>query len=475
MSSKAENTSHNLQQEHRLNIFFRSPVLLKIVAWLGCLGFIGSTGLAWADLKPISVANSEAQALVAAAANPQSVELQGGEMLGPSIPAAWLKSPTTDKLVKQEVPVSIAPPTIVAQPTGKVFRPQHADLLTADNYTVGVNAESAQTRTESFVSIPVPLPRQTSEALVPATPQRVNVKYSNTDDRLVAKLRATTPKQGMSIPTPVAIDRVLPTTPRSRAQIKPVVVTPMKPSVTARQNTTPTPSTWTMGNLPQNLEQSIQIPVPPARIQFANVQAVAQLPQISTNRSIPVVAPIPTVRPAGQALSLESSTAPYLNNGEHNSTTDLVYPLASAAPITSGFGWRTHPITGSRRFHSGIDIGAAMGAPVVAAGSGTIVSAGRLGGYGNAIVIQHNGVQQTLYGHLSEVFVEAGQNVTAGTVIGRVGSSGQSTGPHLHFESRMSTADGWVAVDPSDDVKYALDRLQDPNPVARRDLTPTVN
>jgi murein DD-endopeptidase MepM/ murein hydrolase activator NlpD len=116
-----------------------------------------------------------------------------------------------------------------------------------------------------------------------------------------------------------------------------------------------------------------------------------------------------------------------------------------------------------------------MGAPVVAAGSGTIITAGRLGGYGNTIVIQHNGVQQTLYGHLSEIFVLPGQRIEQGTVIGRVGSTGNSTGPHLHFESRMSTADGWVAVDPGDDVKYALDNLRRAMPFAQRDLPPGVN
>ena len=113
-----------------------------------------------------------------------------------------------------------------------------------------------------------------------------------------------------------------------------------------------------------------------------------------------------------------------------------------------------------------------MGAPVVATGSGTIVSAGWLGGYGKAIVIQHNGVQQTLYGHLSEVFVQPGQQIEQGTVIGRVGSSGNSTGPHLHFETRSATADGWIAVDPGAQVEYALDNLRRSMPFAQRELPP---
>ena len=161
----------------------------------------------------------------------------------------------------------------------------------------------------------------------------------------------------------------------------------------------------------------------------------------------------------------------FANPGNEHST-QLIYPLSSPAPTTSSFGWRTHPITGSRRFHSGVDIGAPMGAPVVAAGTGTIVSAGWFGGYGKAIVIQHNGIQQTLYGHLSEVFVQPGQRIEQGTVIGRVGSTGNSTGPHLHFETRVATSDGWIAIDPSEDIRYALDNLRRSMPFAQRELAP---
>ena len=126
-------------------------------------------------------------------------------------------------------------------------------------------------------------------------------------------------------------------------------------------------------------------------------------------------------------------------------------------------------MTGTRRFHSGVDIGAPMGAPVVATVSGTIVSAGWNGGYGKAIVIQH-GTQQTLYGHLSVISVQAGQSIDQGTIIGSVGSTGNSTGPHLHFEERVSTDRGWVAVDPGDEIKYALDVLKRSDPYAQKDL-----
>ncbi|BAY45917.1 peptidase M23B [Scytonema sp. HK-05] len=139
--------------------------------------------------------------------------------------------------------------------------------------------------------------------------------------------------------------------------------------------------------------------------------------------------------------------------------TGLMYPLSAPSPITSLFGWRVHPITGDRRFHSGTDIGAAMGTPVLAAYSGKVESADWLGGYGMTVILNHTNAQQTLYGHMSEIFVQPGQVVEKGTVIGRVGSTGNSTGPHLHFEVRQLTPEGWVATDPGTQLEYALGQL----------------
>ncbi|KAB8317239.1 M23 family metallopeptidase [Tolypothrix campylonemoides VB511288] len=137
----------------------------------------------------------------------------------------------------------------------------------------------------------------------------------------------------------------------------------------------------------------------------------------------------------------------------------LMYPLSVPSPITSLFGWRVHPITGDRRFHSGTDIGAAMGTPVLAAYSGKVESADWLGGYGMTVILNHSNAQQTLYGHMSEIFVQPGQVVEKGTVIGRVGSTGNSTGPHLHFEVRQLTPEGWVATDPGAQLEYGLSQL----------------
>ena len=140
--------------------------------------------------------------------------------------------------------------------------------------------------------------------------------------------------------------------------------------------------------------------------------------------------------------------------------TKLLFPLTVPATITSHFGWRIHPITGNRRFHTGTDLGAPQGTPVLAAYAGNVAIADFLGGYGLTIVLEHNKfTQQTLYGHLSKIFVQPGEWVEQGTVIGHVGSTGNSTGPHLHFETKQLKPSGWVATDPGAQIEYTLAQL----------------
>jgi murein DD-endopeptidase MepM/ murein hydrolase activator NlpD len=121
----------------------------------------------------------------------------------------------------------------------------------------------------------------------------------------------------------------------------------------------------------------------------------------------------------------------------------LVRP--SSGPITSRFGPRVHPIFGVVKFHYGIDFGAGAGSPIRAAAAGKVLSAGWIGGYGNTTIIDHGGGMATLYAHQSSFGVSAGQQVSAGQTIGAVGSTGNSTGPHLHFEVRVNGQ----AVDPA--------------------------
>jgi murein DD-endopeptidase MepM/ murein hydrolase activator NlpD len=120
----------------------------------------------------------------------------------------------------------------------------------------------------------------------------------------------------------------------------------------------------------------------------------------------------------------------------------LSWPVSG--PVSSGFGYRIHPIFNVRKMHTGIDISAGMGVPIRAATAGMVISAGWRGGYGKCVVISHGGGLATLYGHQSDILVSTGESVERGEVIGKVGSTGYSTGPHLHFEVRV----GGSPVDP---------------------------
>ena len=133
---------------------------------------------------------------------------------------------------------------------------------------------------------------------------------------------------------------------------------------------------------------------------------------------------VQSTAPSAPAPSLESSAG------------GLIWPVS--APVTSNFGWRWG------RMHEGIDLGAGMGTPIYAATAGTVIHAGWLGGYGNLVVLDHGGGVSTAYGHQSSIAVSVGQRVSQGQVIGYVGSTGHSTGPHLHFEVRVNGG----AVDP---------------------------
>jgi murein DD-endopeptidase MepM/ murein hydrolase activator NlpD len=118
---------------------------------------------------------------------------------------------------------------------------------------------------------------------------------------------------------------------------------------------------------------------------------------------------------------------------------DYLMPVAWTSGhrmISSGFGYRRHPVLGVRRLHQGLDLPRPAGSPVRAACEGRVIFAGWQGGFGRLIILKHPGGMKTWYGHLSKILVEPGQKVGKGTYIGRVGSSGLATGPHLHFEVR---------------------------------------
>jgi murein DD-endopeptidase MepM/ murein hydrolase activator NlpD len=113
-------------------------------------------------------------------------------------------------------------------------------------------------------------------------------------------------------------------------------------------------------------------------------------------------------------------------------------PLRNYKRMSSGYGYRNHPIRGGRRMHSGMDLAARKGTPIYAAAAGTVTWSGWRGGYGKCVTIDHQNQYQSIYGHCSTLHAQAGDNVDRGDLIGYVGSTGNSTGPHLHFEVRKN-------------------------------------
>ncbi len=143
------------------------------------------------------------------------------------------------------------------------------------------------------------------------------------------------------------------------------------------------------------------------------------------NRTV-VATPVetPTAEPAAASSPTQASTSGFQ------------WPIT--ARVTSEYGYRVHPVYGSRRLHAGIDIGAAGGTPIASANGGVVIFAGRQGGYGNTIIVDHGGGITTLYAHQSRLGASVGQTVNRGDIIGFVGATGTATGNHLHFEVRVN-------------------------------------
>lgn len=129
---------------------------------------------------------------------------------------------------------------------------------------------------------------------------------------------------------------------------------------------------------------------------------------------------------------------PQLNNSIINSIIKKKWFSPLSGKITSGFGYRRHPFTGKKQFHTGIDIAAPRGSNVKATRAGKIITAKFIRGYGKTVLIEHKNGYQSLYAHLSRINVKKGQSIRANTIIGNVGTTGNSTGPHLHFEIRKN-------------------------------------
>ena len=140
---------------------------------------------------------------------------------------------------------------------------------------------------------------------------------------------------------------------------------------------------------------------------------------------------VSTIEAEIKLMALNSISADYIGGA-------LTWPIPGYTTITSEYGMRVHPITGAYKLHTGTDIGAPRGADFVAMAKGVVTKASMTPAYGNMVIIDHGGGVQTLYAHGSEILVQVGQEVEAGTPVLKVGSTGYSTGPHAHFEIRIN-------------------------------------
>jgi murein DD-endopeptidase MepM/ murein hydrolase activator NlpD len=423
MTIKAPDHSHQLTSYSRWQMLVRHPLLLKALTWLSSLTIMANASVSWAEVKPIEITSPAANATLFRSTPLQistATEIITATAIDTSGPSSSNQSSKHKKL--------------------------HNDLIGANNFTVAVQKNSSSLR-RTYRSQPGVL--TTKPAVKTPERQLVSSLVSNVQPQIIKRVSYKPDAAPELIPLPDVTKNVTPVRSRFLSQPR------KQPQVRVEK--------------PQSLA-SLTVPTAPTVIplyvappQSTVVPQLAAMPTVS-RPSAPQVAPLPTVQVA-QVTSI-APTSLAMSNYSVNS--DFIYPLATPAPLSSPFGWRVHPITGNRRFHAGQDLAAPSGTPIVAVANGRVVVANWHGGYGKTVVIEHNGRLQTLYGHMSEIFVQEGQEIKQGTVIGQVGSTGASTGPHLHFETKLPTAEGWVAVDPAEDLRYALNNLEQAMRFVRR-------
>lgn len=192
---------------------------------------------------------------------------------------------------------------------------------------------------------------------------------------------------------------------------------------------------WNPNLTPKNLKagDSLKIPLVPGIMykpdKTMNISEIAKYFFIAPEEILAINPSIGSNVPAGKEVFVPVGRV----NTSFARLADFIWPVYGS--ISSDFGWRLHPIYGSNRFHTGIDIKVPIGTPVFAARSGKVKHAGWMNGYGNLVIIDH-GDFETYYAHLSKINVYEGLEVEKGDFIARSGNTGVSTGPHLHFEVR---------------------------------------
>jgi hypothetical protein len=429
MIRKANKQSESLAQSSLWQLLIRHPLLLKVVTWLSSLSVMASASVSWAEIKPIEI--------TARSATPNFFQ-------GPALPI-------TGASTSANLPVALSVVDLAAAQNHKKL---HKDLIGSDNFVVGLTAPSSQPKRSYQSKAGVPLAMQVPTA----------IDCNSVSRQLVSSLCSKASSQGRIATVAAYQTKVAPA-------IAPLPVVQQQPARRLSKlvsNTRPLVQPQLRLDQPQPVAAvPNSVPIEVAAPRTNVIPAISQIPTVSRPR-VPTVAPLPTV----QTVKVASGMPTAIAAANYQINADFIYPLATPSPVTSNFGWRTHPITGNRRFHAGMDFGAPTGTPILAVAPGRVVVANWHGGYGKAVIIEHsNGQLQTLYGHMSEIFVQEGQIIPQGMVIGHVGSTGNSTGPHLHFETKVPTADGWVVGDPEQEVNYALANLRQAqtNQYSRRD------
>ncbi|MGB3206543.1 MAG: peptidoglycan DD-metalloendopeptidase family protein [Crinalium sp.] len=488
MSTEAENPKQSSNYCTPLSIFYRRSLLIQGLGWVGGLGVL-SNGLMFANAEP-----AQDTAITTTAESPRNVIVDAE----PVVDVAPKSTPLSPPSVSQRP----QDPVVVPKPSApeRKSEPDTARQPSPERKSepVAVRKSSTPERTNNS-DVAVAQPKRTYPNLVvPATPEQIALP------NVIPNTTAASPKIPVSVKNDVYVDATVEKSDNYTIKVgrndSRLQESSKKPVIALKQASTcktvlrgPGLYRGLCGAVkvsPQTATayRTIAVPAPESvavrlpnlskpklqNQQFVNVASVNINPirvsppktRLSSYRRFTPVAAVQRSLPSLSGLpttvnSYISNIYPHLlpSNGTSNGNSSFIFPLAVPASITSAFGWRMHPVLGSRRFHAGTDIGAPTGTPVVATAPAQVASAGWMGGYGKTIILQQNPTQQTLYGHLSEIFVQPGQIVEQGTIIGRVGSTGRSTGPHLHFETRELTSQGWVATDPGLQLEYAMAQL----------------
>ncbi|HEY9693496.1 MAG TPA: M23 family metallopeptidase [Oculatellaceae cyanobacterium] len=486
MSIEAENPKQSSSNSTPLSIFYRRSLLIQGLGWVGGLGVL-SNGLMFANAEP-----TQDTATNTTTESPRNVIVDAEPVLDVAPKNSAPDAPSPSVSQRHQDPVVVHQPSAPERKSQLVFARQASPERKSE--PVAVRKSSSPERANNS-DVAVAQPKRTYPNLVvPATPEEIalpnvipnttaastkvpiSVKnnvyvdatvepsddYSIKVGRNNSRLQQSDNKPVISLKQPSTCKTVLRGPGLYRGLCGAVKLSPQ--TATAYRTIAVPPPQSVAVRLPNLTKPSLKnkkvaniasVNISPIRVSSPKAYASSYrrfTPVAAVQRSLPSLSSLPTT-----VNSYISNIYPQLLPSNGNSS--FIFPLTVPASITSAFGWRMHPVLGSRRFHAGTDIGAPMGTPVVATSPAYVASAGWMGGYGKAIILQQSQTQQTLYGHLSEIFVQPGQIIEQGTIIGRVGSTGRSTGPHLHFETRELTSQGWVATDPGLQLEYAMAQL----------------